>query len=447
MSHKESSGILDVAIADTRDGVNAVALLDGDYRSRRLSQLLLVIVVLVLLFFAWALIAQVDELAKARGEVQPIERVQVIQSKEGGLLENLLVQPGDFVRQGQPIARFVATEIIKDSTQIAVRRDSLKIDLERWGAIAEKREPDFSGFVDRPRLVEAARALYVEQVMLNQAAIAARQQALNEQAAALQGVKNQLPMAERAWRLAEDVARRYGEGVARDVIPKVRLAEAQEHAADASRNYTQLQSRAAELESSLGQARSELGRVQQEVLQQARSKRSELLEQIQELNAEATSLTARRGLTEVVAPVTGYIKQIPDNRVGAVIAPGGTVAEIVPSEGGVMVEAMVSPRDIGFVHVGQDAIVKVDAFDYSRFGSVRGKVKRISPSAFRQESNGMTFYKAEILLEKPYVGQDKRHVLIPGMTSEVDIVTGRKSVFQYLAKPVFLSADTAFHER
>jgi len=145
--------------------------------------------------------------------------------------------------------------------------------------------------------------------------------------------------------------------------------------------------------------------------------------------------------------VSGFIKQLPDTRAGAVIAPGGTVAELVPSEGGVVMEVLVSPRDIGFVRIGQTTLVKVDAFDFSRFGSVPGKVKRISPSVFRQEQTGATYYKVDIQLDKAYVGNDVERQLIPGMTGEADIVTGRKTVFQYLAKPVFIGVDMAFHER
>jgi multidrug efflux pump subunit AcrA (membrane-fusion protein) len=110
-------------------------------------------------------------------------------------------------------------------------------------------------------------------------------------------------------------------------------------------------------------------------------------------------------------------------------------------------EALVSPRDIGFIQPGQPVTAKIDSFDYSRFGSIAGKVAKVSPSSFKNESNGQTFYKVEITLAQDHVGSSEKHRLIPGMTGEADIVTGRKTVFQYLAKPIFLSMDTAFHER
>lgn len=104
------------------------------------------------------------------------------------------------------------------------------------------------------------------------------------------------------------------------------------------------------------------------------------------------------------------------------------------------------PRDIGFVKVGQRASVKIDSFDSARFGSIEGTVKRVSPTSTKMKENGMPFYKVEIDLAKPYVGNEK-HRLIPGMTGEADIATGRKSVMQFLLKPIFLASDTAFHER
>ena len=110
-------------------------------------------------------------------------------------------------------------------------------------------------------------------------------------------------------------------------------------------------------------------------------------------------------------------------------------------------EARIQPRDVGFVKVGQQALVKIDSYDFSRFGAVKGKVNRISPSSFRNERDGSVYYVIEIKLDQQFVGDNKNHNLIPGMTGEVDVVTGQKTVFQYIAKPVFTGLNTAFSER
>jgi adhesin transport system membrane fusion protein len=109
-------------------------------------------------------------------------------------------------------------------------------------------------------------------------------------------------------------------------------------------------------------------------------------------------------------------------------------------------EVMVLPRDIGFIKEGQRASVKLDSFDSARFGAVEGHVKRVAPTSTKMKENGAPFYKVEVALAKPFVGAEN-HRLMPGMTGEADIATGRKSVMQYLLKPIFLASDTAFHER
>lgn len=439
--------IIAITGADDRAGANIANLLNDGRSSRHLRRMLLAIVALVLLFLLWTLVAQVDELAKARGEVQPVSRIQLLQSKEGGILTELLVESGEQVKAGQVIARFATTDVQKDHAQASVRRAALQIDLELWGAVIEARQPKFSGFADQQGLVDEAIKRYANELALNTSLADAKRTVFEQQKAALLGAQSELPAMRNQLDLALNVQARYEDGYARGAISAVRMAEAQGHAAELERNLAQLRSRISELNKTIAVAQAEHQQVLDEIKQKAGAKRSEMIEKIHELDAELVALEDRQGRTEVVAPVAGFIKQLPDTRAGAVIAPGGTVAELVPSEGGVVMEVLVSPRDIGFVRIGQTTLVKVDAFDFSRFGSVTGEVKRISPSAFRQEQNGATYYKVDIQLDQDHVGKDTDRRLIPGMTGEADIVTGRKSVFQYLAKPVFIGADMAFHER
>ena len=439
--------IITITGADDRASANIANLLNDGRSSRQLRRLLLAIVALVVLFLLWTLLAQVDELAKARGEVQPVSRIQLVQSKEGGILTELLVEANEPVKAGQVIARFATTDVQKDLDQVGVRRSALQIDLELWGAVIEARRPSFSDFADQPVLVAEAIKRYVNELALNSSLADSKRTVLEQQRAALTGAQGELPAMRNQLNLALGVQARYQDGFARGAISAVRMAEAQEHAAEVERNLAQLQSRITELQKSIAVAQAALQQVRDEIDQKAGARRSELIEKIHELDAEMVALKDRHERTEVLAPVSGFIKQLPDTRAGAVIAPGGTVAELVPSEGGVVMEVLVSPRDIGFVRIGQTTLVKVDAFDFSRFGSVPGKVKRISPSVFRQEQTSATYYKVDIQLDKAYVGNDVERQLIPGMTGEADIVTGRKTVFQYLAKPVFIGVDMAFHER
>jgi len=149
----------------------------------------------------------------------------------------------------------------------------------------------------------------------------------------------------------------------------------------------------------------------------------------------------------IASPVDGIIQSLPSSSEGSVIAPGGTVAVIVPTTATALIEAKLSPRDIGFVNIGQKVRIKIDAFDYSRYGALDGVVKKISPTTDADERGGV-FYKVQVSIDKPYFGDAPgRFDLIPGMTGEADIVTGNKTVFQYLWKPVFTNISSAFGER
>lgn len=447
MSDTPKRNIISVVGADERSAREIATLLDEGNGTRQLRILLMGIVFLVLAFLIWSALAEVDELAKARGEIKPVSRVQLVQSMEGGILAELLVHEDDFVEKGDVIARFAATDVQKEQLQAQIRRVSYQIDLERWGALADGREPDFSSFTQYPKLVAEARSLYQRQAGVNVADVRAKYSELDQQKAALQGIQNQLPVVQQEADAAADVYDRYQRGRERDLVSAVQLANAKQSAASARRELVAMRSRYQELKTAVATAEAQLDSASQSLAQQAGAKRSELLEAIAELDAEVEALDARHGRTALMAPVSGFIKSLPDTRNGAVIPAGGTVAEIVPTDEGVVMEVNVSPRDIGFVKKGQIAMVKIDAFDYSRFGSIEGTVTRISPTAIHSERQQEPHYRVELELSQEFVGSDDRHRLIPGMTGEADIATGHKTVFQYIVKPVFITADTAFHER
>jgi multidrug efflux pump subunit AcrA (membrane-fusion protein) len=396
MNKPTAPAIVDTTAGDVRPGERIAALLDDGGRSRGLRRALLIIVGVAIVFSVWIVLAQVDELARARGEVQPQGRLQAVQSEEGGTVVEFLVRKGDTVKAGQPIARLAAPTVAAQLEQAEKQRTAFSVDLERQSAFIEGRAPDFSKFAERPRLQQAGQSLYESQV--------ASRNALHRE------------LVEARAALA-----RFEEGARRGVISEIRASEARQRVAS-------LQAR------------------QEELIGEAKRERGKLFEQIAELDSQVKALGERRARAEVRAPIDGVVKEIPDTRLGAVISPGGMVAEIVPTGDTLLVEAMVSPRDIGFVRAGQRAMVKVDSYDYSRFGAVDGTVSRVSPTSDKMKENGAPFYKIEVALAKDHVGDPSRK-LLPGMTAEVDITTGRKTILQYLLKPVFVGVDSAFHER
>jgi HlyD family secretion protein/adhesin transport system membrane fusion protein len=169
--------------------------------------------------------------------------------------------------------------------------------------------------------------------------------------------------------------------------------------------------------------------------------------ELRQVEEELAALKERVAETVVRSPVSGTVQSVPKTRVGEVIEPGGKVAEIVPGDEGLHLVVRLAPRDVGFVHQGQPAKIKIDAFDYSRYGALDGTVERVSPTTFVDE-RGVAYYEIDVGLDRSYFGDDpEQYALVPGMTGEADIKTGDKTVFQYMWKPVYTNLDLAFTER
>lgn len=447
MTETTSPSIVDVSGGTSSSAIQA-DLLDDRLRLRRLRTLMIGVAGIVLLFIGWSAVAVVDEIAKARAEILPKSRNQIVQSKDGGVLEALLVRENDRVEAGQVIARFDPTSVRADEDSLKVRRAALSIDIERWGAIADGRDLDLSAFEGAyPKLTAEARQLFETQGQEAAATVNALTEKLTRLEATTKELESERRTVSRELGTLQDTVNRLAEGARRGVVATLRVNEAQTR-------MLQAEARLAELDTRLRDNRSE-GLVAEQELERARSgfgvaartERSKLIEQRAEVEASIAAIRGRRGQLAVISPVTGIVKDVPDTLVGGVVPPGGTVAEIVPTEDGLILEARLQPRDVGFVKPGQPVLAKVDAFDFSRFGAVRGTVKNVSPTAFTDQRTGERYYVVAVDLEQDHVGSDAGNLLVPGMTGEADIVTGHKTVFQYLLKPVFVGLSAAFHER
>lgn len=446
MKKNDTPEIIAVIAAEQNFSARIDNLLDDTRQTRLLRRTLLAVVGLVALFIVWAIFAQVDELARAHGDIQPGEGVQSLQVEEGGSIVKLLVREGQTVVKGQPIVEFAATTLNKEREQNEVKITSALIDRERLGALLEKRQPDFASYSKYPHLVQQARTSYEIQDAQRKALSEAKLSAITQQQRLITGMQRDKALLARELGEARGRLARLEEGASKGLVSKLMLSDARQQVTAVEERQSELVSRIASAEDQITTLQAEMASVDAEFTQNVSIELGKTTEFWRELQAEQRALAQRSARFEMKAPVDGVVMNLPQTLENAVIAPGGVVAEIVPADQAVVMEVMVTPRDIGFIQVGQKAMVKVDAFDYSRFGSVAGEVKRVSPTSIKLKENGATFYKVQISLDKPYIGSTERRI-IAGMTGEADIVTGRKSVIQYLLKPIFLTADTAFHER
>jgi HlyD family type I secretion membrane fusion protein len=423
---------------------------DVDYErvTRRGRNLLIGVIALVALAVLLSLFVRVEEVARARGEFIPTQRVQVIQTAEGGLLEEILVRNDDRVTKGQVIARFRATDLLRDIELNLVRIARLEIEIDRLGALAGGQNLNLDKYrAQYAKMVDEALELHRQQVQSLQRDIEQKDHATDEIKVSLEAAEQQIPSAQSSLRATQDLLERTREGARVGVIARNRVAAVEEQSAQAERTYITLVTSLDELKSRIRSLEAERASLIAKTTADARNERAERIEQLQEANVTLAALRNRAADIEVRAPVNGIVHKVSETPIGTVIAAGGTVAEIVPTDGGVLMQARVAPRDIGFVHVGQKALVKADAFEYGRFGAIQGTVVRIAPSSRTVQPGQEPFFPVEIELDQGYVGTDPTHVVTPGMTGEASILTGDKTIFQYLLKPIYANLGSALGER
>ncbi len=402
----------------------------------------------VLVMFLWSIFTNIEEIAKANGQVVPLGHRQVIQSQLGGTLAYIDVSEGDMVRKGDPIAQFVAIDSEAVLEELQSKQANLELRIERYNAFIDAREANFQAYAaDYPLLVNE----HIHNLQrMNEEKTAMEKLSLSDIAkseAELKSIEQEIPLLNSQISSAKQTLDMMNSAKESQAVSRLTMIEARQKLDAYQRELKGLQGKHEVLERSIENLHKQLEQKHASLLKEVGERRTEAQAELLGVIARLKSSDSQVQQTTVVSPVDGIIQTIPNNSNGSVIQPGGTVAVIVPTTPTALLEARLSPRDIGFVTVGQTARIKIDAFDYSRYGAIDGVVKRISPSTDSDERGGV-YYKVQIAIEKPYFGdQPGKLMLIPGMTGEADIITGEKTVFQYLWKPVFTNVTQAFGER
>ncbi len=398
-----------------------------ELRTPRTSRMLLSASVgLLVVGLVWAYFAVLDEVKRGNGRVVPSRSMQVVQSLEGGIVTEILAQEGSLVREGQPLMRIDDTSFSAQFGEVRERRAAMAARVARLEAEVTGSKPVFADelVAVAPKAVETERNLFEARV---------------------RKVAQEIDvLSQTAMRLTDTTALLEREAVltrnlyAQKVIPEIEMIRLDRQAADMRGQLAETKSRMANVTSTFkAQAEEDL----------AKSKGD--LAVLEETIKSAQDRVRR---TELRSPVRGIVNKLNVTTVGAVVAPGGNVMDIVPLDDSLLVEGRIRPQDIAFVRPNQDAVVKISAYDSSVYGSLKGKVERISADTIAEESKGQaekeTFYRVMVRTDTNHLGTNGNPLpIIPGMVATVEILTGSKSVLDYLLKPARVLRDEAMRER
>ncbi len=413
--------------------------------SRRLVWLSALVVGFLLI---WAAVAEIDEIVRGRGQVVPSQRVQLIQNLEGGIVREI------FVREGQEVTQNAILMQIDNETAGSQYREALLRSLEheaslaRLEALIANAEPTFSPEVLAiPELMARQRDLLTaakKQTEAELSVLALQSKSRQQEAIGLKERQTQLKaalvLAERQRELARPAlaAKVYSELEFLDLEQRVQSLKTD--LAELTHDINQAEANANEAEERLNLRRAEL----------ESSWRAELNETQIQLLALRELLSAgddkvRR--TEMRSPVRGIIKTIHANTLGGVVGPGATVMEVVPLDDSLIIEANFNPSDIAFIYPGQKAQVRLTAYDFTTYGGLPATVETIGADTLA-DAQGTSYYKVKIRTNSAHLDHEGQPLpIMPGMLAEVDVITGKKTILDYLLKPLFRLQQRAFRER
>ena len=397
----------------------------------------------------WAYFAELDEVTRGNGQVIPSQRVQEISNLEGGLLSEMLVSENQIVEKDQVLAR-VSNEQAESTV-----RDNLNKQAEAEAAIqrleAERSGKDlvFSQDVEDKHLQAVADQLALYNSRKTQfegeiRALEAQLEQKNNEMAEAQARRGQLEENLRLVMEQRNIARPL---MLKGTFSRVDYLKLEQQVAT-------LQGDVAGVAQSIARARNGAQEIQERINQRKSEKLSQIQEEINKRRLELNSIREtlsfggdRTKRMDVRAPMRGTIKRILINTVGGTIKPGETLIELVPLDDTLLIEARIKPMDIAFLHPNQKAIIKITAYDFSIYGGLEASVEQISADTI-EDKKGETYYLVKLRTKKnAIVYRGDSLPIIPGMTASVDILTGKKSVLDYLLKPILKAKQNALRER
>lgn len=415
---------------------------------------------LVVILIVWASIITVEEYAPAQGEIIPLNRIHVVQHLDGGVVEDILVKNGSEVKQGQSLLLLDDT---RDSAELKRTQARLLSNIAseyRLTALANNTTFDVDALLKQARRQYSLSSPQLLRSHLEEesALLAAERTAFEDEKSVLQAeinqyhqeaqsVSEQIKKLQAQLRVAEQEQTMYDQLRNSDVVSKREHLKVQ-------RDNLQLQQRLVESKGLYGSTTQKLKETNQRLKKLQSAFQKETLAQlnktkvsIKELIQAKAKLANKVHHAIITSPTDGQVNSLTLTP-GTVISPGEKVLEIVPAKQIMVAEARVASKDIGNIRVGDSVKVKVTSFDFARYGAIEGKLASISAASFTDDASSQAYYKAQIMLDRQYLGLDpSRHRLKPGMLVEADIVTGDKTLIQYLIKPIHRSIHSAFHER
>jgi adhesin transport system membrane fusion protein len=416
--------------------------------------LLAAIFVVLFSFIIWSHFAVLDQVTRGEGKVIPSSQTQVIQSLDGGILSEMKVREGDVVEKDQVLVVIDNTTAKYSLSELQQRYYIASAAIARLQAeIAGKDDVKDIAFPadivkDSPDKVAQEEAQFLVRQSQLRSQLGTLQDQAEQRRQDIQVINTKISSSRSGLDVANQQLAILVPAVAAGAASKVDLLKAQQEA----QNYRSDMQNA---QASLPGARSALQEAQSKMTETVATFKADSAGELAKQQSDLATVTesmneaqAKVGRTELRSPVKGTVKEIKVRTIGGVIQPAQDIMEIVPIEDTLLIEGQIRPQDVGFIALNQKAKVKVTAYDYSIYGGLDAKVEQISADAIENDKKEL-FFRVRLRTDRNYLlgKQGEQLPIIPGMTATVDILTGHKTVLEYLLKPILKARETALTER
>ena len=411
--------------------------------------LLFVIFLLVIAFILWASLSTIDEVTRASGKVIPSHQIQKVQHLEGGIVTQILIKEGDIVKKGQALIQIDSVGSKARFQESKIRLFELEAKASRLKAQINRGKIFFNPTIEKgfKEIVQEERSLFNSRMAEFEQKIGILDERLKQRRSEIIEARNVKDELIHRYESIKEEIKITQPLVDKQLISEVEFLKLKRQASkikgalDASElSIPRLKSKISEAENSISEAKLKFSN-------KAKEEYNEVISEIARIEHTNTLLKDKVYKLDLRSPVDGTVKQLLTNTIGGVVHPGQDIVELVPLEDSLISEVKVRPSDIAYLYKGQSAIVKFSAYDFSIYGGLKGKVTHISADTITDD-RGDSHYLVLVKTDKSFLGtQNKQLRIMVGMTVTVDILTGKKTILDYIMKPILKTKENALKER
>lgn len=400
----------------------------------------------------WASQAEIDERTRAQGQIVPSNRVQVVQNLEGGIVSEILVKEGDIVRKGAVLIKIENKSFSSSYGESKLKLNELsakylRLDAEANGKDFKVDKKEYKGDAEMLKAVSFEKSLFESNKAQLRQSLQILEEQLTQRKSELRELSGKISQSQSSYNLMKNELDIMRPLVKKGLVSKVEFLQSQRQASQLRGELNTARLSVPRVKSTINETNKKINETKLSFVTKAKTELNEVAAEIARISETQTSLEDRVKRTDVRSPVHGTVSRLMINTISGVIKPGEDIAEIVPIDDALIAEVKVNPKDVAFLRVGLEAMVKFTAYDFSIYGGLKGKVVNVGADTITNKK-GESYYLVRIAMNKNHLGTKEHPLLIrTGMVVSADILTGKKTVLDYLLKPILKAKQNALSER